>query len=148
MLRLICALSTVGLIVGCSGSSGYTGSYLGGDEVTVIQLDLVESGEAQLNGSIVVSELDYAAGRVKMTTKPITGVRDGKHINLRAHAEAIDAREVSLSLEAKGNSLFLKIPANGEIVELQQADTTEYKERLAALENQLNGNDVGLLDEE
>jgi hypothetical protein len=148
MQRHFIAVSVCALLMGCSVSSGYTGSYVGGDETALVHLDLVESGEGQLNGTIAVSEIDYEAGRLKTTTKPITGVRDGKQISLRAHAETFGAKDASLSLEASGNSLMWKVPTNGQTIELSQTDQPQYRERLAKFADQLNANDVGLLPDD
>jgi hypothetical protein len=148
MWRRIIALSAIAMLAGCGGSSGYTGSYVGGDDTAIIQLDLVESGEGQLNGTIAVSELDYEAGRLKTTVKPVTGVRDGKQISLRAHATTFDGREASLSLEADGSSLMWKVPTDGQTIELAEANQTQYQQRLVKFADQLNANDVGLLPDD
>ncbi len=148
MQRHFLALSVSALLMGCNVSSGYTGSYVGGDETALVHLDLVESGEGQLNGTIAVSALDYAAGELKTTIKPVTGVRDGKQISLRAHTEAFGAQDASLSLEADGNSLMWKVPTNGQTIELSQTDQDQYRERLVKFADQLNANDVGLLPDD
>ena len=53
-----------------------------------------------------------------------------------------------ISLEAKGNSLILKVPATGQTIELAATNQDQYRKRLNVFASALNANDVGLLPDD
>ncbi len=126
----------------------YSGSYVGGDENALIQLQIVEAEGGNIKGSMTASLLDYKAGKLKQTTKAITGVRRGEQFSLLAHHNELGAADAPLSLEAKGNSLILKVPATGQTVELAAMDQNQYRDRLTQFASALDANDVGLLPDD
>lgn len=147
MKRKMFMLAVCALVASCDGaSSSYTGSYVGGDNSALIQLELVDSGEGQLNGTMAVSQLDYEAGKLETTIKPITGVQNGGQLSLLAHSNSFGASDSPLSMEAEGNSLLWKVPMNGMTIELVKTDQAAYRERLVAFESQLHGTDAGMID--
>lgn len=121
---------------------------MGGDQTALIQLQIVEGDGGNVNGSVTASLLDYNAGKLKQTTKAITGVRRGEQFSLLAHHKELGAADAPLSLEAKGNSLILKVPATGQIIELASMNQDQYRERLNVFASALNANDVGLLPDD
>ncbi|MGV7119428.1 hypothetical protein [Sphingopyxis sp. DBS4] len=137
------------MLAGCGISEpDYSGSYVGGDENALIQLQIVEASGGNINGSVTASLLDYNAGKLKQTTKAITGVRRGEQFSLLAHHNEFGAADAPLSLEAEGNSLILKVPATGQIIELASMDQNQYRDRLTKFASALNANDVGLLPDD
>lgn len=72
-----CLLIALGIMLtSCSTSKqNYSGSYVGGDESVLIQLQIVESNDGRIDGSVAVSQFDYEAGKLKQTTKAVSGVR-------------------------------------------------------------------------
>lgn len=137
------------MLAGCGLSEqDYSGSYVGGDDNALIQLQIVEASGGNINGSVTASLLDYNAGKLKQTTKAITGVRRGEQFSLLAHHNELGAADAPLSLEAKGNSLMLKVPATGQTIELAAMDQSQYRDRLTQFANALNANDVGLLPDD
>lgn len=140
-------LAACALIASCNdGTSSYTGSYVGGDNSALIQLELVDSGDGQLNGTIAVSQLDFEAGKLETTVKSITGTNDGSQLSLLAHSNSFGAGNSPLSMEAQGCSLLWKVPTNGLAIELVKSDQVAYRERLIAFESQLHGTDAGTID--
>jgi len=136
------------MLAGCGLSEpDYSGAYVGGDQTALIQLQIVEGDSGNINGSVTTSLLDYAAGDLNQTTKAISGVRRGEQFSLLAHHGELGA-DSPLSLEAKGNSLMLKVPATGQSIELVAMDQNQYRDRLTQFASALNANDVGLLPEE
>ncbi len=147
MKRKMFMLTACALIASCDGaSSSYTGSYVGGDNSALIQLELVDSGEGQLNGTMAVSQLDFEAGKLETTVKSVTGAKDGDQLSLLAHSNSFGARNSPLSMQAQGNSLIWKVPMNGMAIELVKTDQAAYRERLIAFESQLRGTDAGMID--
>lgn len=137
------------MLAGCGVSEpNYSGSYVGGDETSLIQLQIVEGGSGNINGSITASLLDYGAGGLSQTTKAITGVRNGEHFSLVAHHKEWGASDASLALEAKGSSLILNVPATGQTLELAAMSQEQYRGRLTEFASALNANDVGMLPED
>lgn len=146
MLKGMLPLSFSILLAGCSVSEAdYSGSYVGGDDAAVIQLQLVEGQNGKIDGSISVSTIDYQAGKLKQTTKAISGVRNGKRLSLIALHKEWGESDAPLSLEAKGNSLVLNVPANGQTLELSPMDQDGYRDKLTKLASALTANDVGLV---
>lgn len=111
-------------------------------------MHIVEADSGQITGNLAVSQLDYGAGKVKLTTRPITGVRNGERFSLLVSRQGLGLNDHPLSLEAKGNVLMLMIPATGQSVEMQPMDQDEYREKLTEFAQALNANDVGLLPDE
>ena len=141
---LILAAST--LIAGCDSSpSNYSGSYVGGDNTALIQLELVDRGDGELTGAMAVSQLDWDAGRMQTTIKQISGVRNGPQMSLFAHAKGFGASDSPLSMEAKDGTLFWTVPLNGMTIELAKADQAAYRERLVTFENQLYETDARMI---
>lgn len=136
------------MLAGCGISEpNYSGSYVGGDQTALIQLQIVEIDGGNINGSVTASLLDYDAGKLKQTTKAITGVRRGEQFSLLAHHGELGA-DAPLSLEAKRGSLILKVPATGQTIELAAMNQNQYRDRLAQFASELSANDVGLLPED
>ena len=149
MLRQIFTVAFGMMLAGCGISEpDYSGSYVGGDDTALIQLQIVEADDGNINGSVTASLLDYNAGKLKQTTKAITGVRRGEQFSLLAHHRELGAADAPLSLEAKGNSLMLKVPANGQTIELAAMDQSQYRDRLTKFASALTASDVGLLPED
>ncbi len=137
------------LLAGCGISEpDFSGSYVGGDQTALIQLQIVEGDGGNINGSVTASLLDYNAGQLKQTTKAITGVRRGEQFSLLAHHKELGAADAPLSLEAKGNSLILKVPATGQTIELAAMNQDQYRERLNVFASELAANDVGMLPQD
>lgn len=146
MLRQILPIALGSMLIGCAASEpDYSGSYVGGDQTALIQLQIVEGEGGNINGSVSVSGLDYSAGRLKQTTKAITGLRKGERFSLLAHHNEWGASDAPLSLEAKGNALILKVPATGQVVELSEMNQEQYRDRLTEFASALTANDVGLI---
>jgi len=134
------------MLAGCSiAEPDYSGSYVGGDQTALIQLQIVEGDSGNINGSVTASLLDYEAGKLKQTTKAITGVRSGDQFSLLAHHTELGAVDAPLSLEAKGNSLILKVPATGQSIELASMNQGQYRDRLSQFASALDANDDVLL---
>lgn len=134
------------MLAGCGLSEpDYSGSYVGGDDTALIQLQIVEADGGNINGSVTASLLDYNAGKLKQTTKAITGVRRGEQFSLLAHHNELGAADAPLSLEARGNSLILKVPATGQTIELAAMDQNQYRDQLTKFASALDANDAGLL---
>ena len=137
------------MLAGCGLSEpDYSGSYVGGDENALIQLQIVEANGGNISGSVTASLLDYSAGKLKQTTKAITGIRRGEQFSLLAHHNELGAADAPLSLEAKGNALILKVPATGQTIELAAMDQNQYRDRLTQFASALDANDVGLLPDD
>lgn len=148
MFRQIFPVALSLMLAGCGISeSDYSGSYVGGDQTALIQLQIVESDGGNINGSVTASLLDYGAGKLKQTTKAITGVRRGEQFSLLAHHGELGA-DAPLSLEGKGNSLILKVPATGQTIELAAMNQDQYRERLNVFAGALTANDVGMQPED
>lgn len=146
MFRQLLPIAFGVMLAGCGISEpDYSGSYVGGDQTALIQLQIVEGGSGNINGSVTASLLDYDAGKLKQTTKAITGIRKGEQFSLLAHHNELGAADAPLSLEAKGDSLILKVPATGQTIELAAMDQAEYRNRLTQFASALNANDMGLL---
>lgn len=137
------------MLAGCGISEpDYSGSYVGGDENALIQLQIVEADGGNITGSVTASLLDYNAGKLKQTTKAVTGVRRDKQFSLLAHHNELGATDAPLSLEAIGNSLILKVPATGQTIEMAAMDQSQYRDRLTQFASALYANDVGLVPDE
>lgn len=136
-------------LAGCAAAEpDYSGSYVGGDDTALIQLQIVESDGGDIKGSVSVSAPDYEAGDIASTTKAISGVRRGEQFSLVAHAKDWGAPDAPLALEARGKSLILNVPATGQTIELASMNQSQYRLRLAKLADALNANDVGQLPED
>lgn len=147
MFRQFLPVSLGVMLAACGISeSDYSGSYVGGDQTALIQLQIVESGSGNIYGSVTASLLDYDAGKLKQTTKAITGVRRGEQFSLLAHHGELGA-DAPLSLEAKGGSLILKVPVTGQTIELAAMNQDQYRKRLNVFAGALTANDVGMLPE-
>jgi hypothetical protein len=131
-----------------SASSDYSGSYVGGDELVIMQLNIVDGEGGRISGNLAVSALDYSAGKVKLTTRPINGIRNGERFSLLAEGGGWGVKDAPLSLQADGNSLLLQVPGNGQTLELQRMDQEQYRQRLTKFAQALNANDVGMLPED
>ena len=137
------------MLAGCSLSEpNYSGSYVGGTENALVQLQIVESDGGNINGSATASMLDYREGKLKQTTKAITGIRRGERFSLLAHHNVWGATDAPMFLEAKGPLLILKEPNTGREIELAAMNQDQYRERLAKFASALDANDVGLLPED
>lgn len=143
--RRLSILATI-LLMGCGESSDFTGSFVGGDETAIIQLQLVESENETLKGTIAISEPDYDAGKLKTIIKPVSGTKDQSKAILVVHNSGFGASDGSLSIEKTGSSIYWNVPTNGTTIELSKTDQEGYRERLAWLGDQLGGNDVGMID--
>lgn len=149
MIRRILTLISIAALTACGGpSDDYSGSYVGGDQTALLQLNIVDGDSGQITGNIAISELDYGEGRVKLTTRPVTGVRNGAEFSLVAEGGGWGIKDAPLNLQADGNSLVLLVPGNGQTLELQPMGQDEYRERLTQFAQALNANDVGLLPDE
>ena len=149
MIRRFLTLFSVAALAACGApKSDYSGAYVGGDQTALMQLHIVEGGGGQITGNLAISQLDYAAGKVKLTTRPITGVRNGEQFSLLAKASQWGAPDSPLSLEANGGSLVLLLPGTGQTLEMQRMGQAEYRGRLAEFAQALNANDIGLLPED
>ena len=149
MLRLCLPMFAGALLAGCGASEpDYSGSYVGGDQTAIIQLQLVEGESGKIDGSVSVSSVDYEAGKLEQTTKAISGVRKGEKFSLIALHKGLGASDAPLSLEAKGNALLLNVPATGQTLELIPMDQAGYRAKLTKLASALTANDVGLVPED
>lgn len=149
MIRRFVTLLSITALAACGGpKDNYSGAFVGGDETALLQLHIVEGDGGQISGNLAVSQLDYEAGKVKLTTRPITGVRNGQQFSLLARASEWGAPDSPLSLEANGGSLVLLLPGNGQSLEMQPMGQAEYRGRLTDFAQALNANDVGLLPED
>lgn len=126
----------------------YSGSYVGGDEQVIMQLNIVDGEKGQISGNLAISELDYSEGKVKLTTRPVTGVRNETQFSLLAEGGEWGVKDAPLTLQSDGNSLLLQVPGNGQTLELQRMGQDEYRQRLTEFAQALNANDVGMLPED
>lgn len=143
-LRKYVFVFCLALVAGCSQSTAYSGSYVGGDDSALFQLNIVEGENSQLTGGLAISTLDYKHGKVQTQNIGLTGVRDGKNLSLLP----TNGNGGALFLEASGDNLFLKVPNTGQSLELAQYSQEEYQQRLAGFYEALNANDVGLIPDE
>ncbi len=149
MFKHILQMAACSTLSACTvPKTDYTGSYVGGDATTLIQLQIVEGENGQISGSVAASELDYTAGNLKQTTKAITGIRRDKQFSLLAHHNQWGGSDAPVALEADGNALLLKIPTTGQSLELTKMDQDQYRVRLVKFASALDANDVGLVSEE
>lgn len=128
--RLVPLLLFVAL-PGCGATKDdYSGAYVGGDNSALIQMRLVEGDDGQITGNLAVSQLDYHDLKVKLTTRSVSGVRNGSQLSLIAKKKDWVGSDAPLSLEARGKSLVLMVPGNGQELELKPMDQDQYRKRL------------------
>ena len=148
MLRQFLPMALCPMVFGCALSEpNYTGSYVGGDQSALIQLQIVEGDGGNLNGSFAVSTIDYKARKLKQSVMPITGIRKGEQFSLLAHHIEWGASDAPLSLEGKNHSLFWKIAETGQTVELSPMNQDQYRAKLNEFASALNANDYGFVRE-
>ena len=148
MLRRIAFVAAIATLSACNGpGADYSGSYVGGDDQALMQLNIVDTGEGQISGSLAISTLDYSAGKVKLMSLPVSGVRTEEQFSLLADGAAAGVKDTPLSLQADGDALKLFLPGNGQTLEMQRMGQDEYRERLTTFAQALSANDVGLVPE-
>lgn len=146
--RFLTLFSVAGLAACGAPKSDYSGAYVGGDQTALMQLHIVEGDGGQITGNLAISQLDYAEGKVKLTTRPFSGVRNGDQFSLLAKASQWGAPDSPLSLEANGGSLVFLLPGTGQTLEMQRMGQAEYRGRLTEFAQALNGTDVGMLPDD
>lgn len=149
MIRPFAFVAAIAALSACdSPGTDYSGSYVGGDDLVIMQLNIVDGKEGQISGSLAVSALDYSEGKVRLTTRPISGIRSETQFSLLAEGGGWGVQDAPLILQADGNSLWLQVPGNGQTLELERMGQDEYRQRLTKFAQALNANDVGLLPED
>lgn len=132
MIRRLVPLLLAVCLAACGATKdNYSGAYVGGDASTLLQLHIVESGDGQITGNLVISTLDYRARKLKHLARRITGVRNGDQFSLLAHKRGWMESDAQLQFEAKGRALDLMVPGSGVIIEMLPMEQDEYRERLA-----------------
>ncbi len=149
MFKPFAFMAAIATLSACdSPRTDYSGSYVGGDEQVIMQLNIVDGKEGQISGNLAVSALNYSEGKLKLTTRPISGIRNETQFSLLAKGGEWGVKDAPLTLQADGSSLLLQVPGNGQTLELQRMGQDEYRQRLTEFAQALNANDVGLLPED
>lgn len=149
MIRSFVTYLSFAMLAACDGpSETHSGLYAGGDQTALLQLNVLEGGDGQITGSIAVSELDYSAGQMKLTTRPITGTRNGEQFSLVAHGGGWGVKDAPLFVHASGNALVLQFPGTGQSLEMQRMEQAQYRQKLAEFAAPLNANGIGSVAEE
>lgn len=131
VIRRLVPLLLITALPGCGATKdNYSGAYVGGDNSALIQMRLVEGDDGQITGNLAVSELDYHDLKVKLTTRAVSGIRNGKQFSLVARKKDWTESDAPLSLEAKGKDLVLMVPGNGQELELRPMDQDQYRKKL------------------
>lgn len=144
MFRRTFALIGSIALCGCEVGPDYTGTYVADDDISLMQLNLVEAGNGQINATLSVSSLNYKKGKIDTITGGMTGIRDGSTIGLLSS----NGTGGSMTLKGDGDQLIWQVPDTGQSIAFAEMDQVEYQEKVLALNSRLLNDELLALSEE
>lgn len=129
--QLLMLLSSISLVA-CSQPSA-TGTFVAGDTSTVVKVELVETENGKLNGSVSVAQIDFANDRVEITSKSITGVVSDGKIAAQILPNEWDAASRALDLTLENDTLIMTGSGVTQSLTLTRSNQADYANRVTRL---------------
>jgi len=124
-------LSTI-LLFGCSQPSA-TGTFVTGDTSSVVKVELVETADGNLNGSVSVAQIDFANDEVKITSKSISGVVSDGKITAQILPNGWGAASHTLDMTLENDILTMTGSGSGQSLTLARSNQADYADRVNKL---------------
>lgn len=130
-IHLLMLLSTL-FLVGCSQPSA-TGTFVAGDTSTVVKIELVETEDSKLNGSVSVAQIDFENDQVEITSKSITGVVSDGKIVAQILPNEWGAASRTLDMVLENDTLTMTGSGSNQSLTLSRSNQADYASRVSKL---------------
>lgn len=103
--KALSLLGAVCLAAGCAASA--SGTYVGGDDSGMVSVQMVETSDGHIQGTLSLLLLDASSGQIRSIELPLTGAADRDQLSLQVHRADIPNVGAPLSATLRGNTLTL-----------------------------------------